>query len=546
MRVRWIAMCVGLALCAPGLSVAQTDWVIDPVEPVLEPGGPADWDAGNFYLRTVVKVDGIYHLFYGGHREGAAFLEELDVGHATSTDGIVWQKDPANPVFTRGADGEWDDLSILHSAIIHDGSGFRMWYEGLGQTSDESSVGYATSPDGSVWTKHPGNPIIEPGTPGSFDAAGVGPESVIMRDGLYQMWYVASPTEATRVQDWTIGYAESADGLSWSRHSAPVLEPASAWESSWLGDPSVRFDGARYEMWYTGSTHALGYAVSFDGVEWTRSFRNPVVAASSENPSVLFDDDAGMYVLWYRDHDETVFRRAVSDCCSTVYSSVIPAAAYAAGAEGSFYETTLELNNAGLLDAEYLFTWLPRGETNTEAAESERFTLAAGKDVRYQNVLADVFGLEPDSFGALLIEASSPDLLAMARIANTPLEKVAGTFGQFITAVTLDDFTGLGERRRLLFGTEHADMRFNVGCVNAAPAAAGVDLELFAADGTLLGTERLILMPWSNDQLNRIFDAYHPVTGYVDFWAASSGNIYCYGSLLDNVTSDPMTVPPLE
>lgn len=548
MRVGRIMVLLGLVFCIPCPAGAQTEWVDDPAEPVLEAGGPGDWDAGNFYLGTVVKVDGIYHLFYGGHRGGAAFLEEIDMGHATSTDGIVWEKDPANPVFTRGADGEWDDLSILHGAVIHDGSGFRMWYEGLGQTSDESSVGYATSPDGSVWTKHPDNPIMAPGPPNTFDAAGVGPESVIMRGGLYQMWYVASPTKATRVQDWTIGYAESADGLSWTRHSVPVLEPASGWESTWLTDPSVRFDGARYEMWYSGATSsrvALGYAVSFDGVEWTRSLSNPVVAANSENPSVLFDDDAGVYVLWYRDHDEAVFRRAVSDCCSTVYGSVIPAAAYAAGAEGSFYETTLELNNAGMDAAEYVFSWLPRGEDNTEPLRSEHFTLAAGMGVRYPNVLADIFDLEPDAFGALVIEASSPDLLAMARIANTPQEKVAGTFGQSIPAITLDDFTGVGERRRLVFGTENADMRYNVGCVNADSTAVVIRFELFAADGTLLGTEQLTLSPWSNDQINRIFDAYQPVTGYVDFWSLTpSGKSYCYGSVLDNVTSDPMTVPP--
>jgi hypothetical protein len=189
---------------------------------------------------------------------------------------------------------------------------------------------------------------------------------------------------------------------------------------------------------------------------------------------------------------------------------------------------------------------MPRGEDNSEPMESELFTLAAGMSVRYSNVPADLFDLEPDSFGALLIRSSSPDLLGMARIANTPQEKVAGTFGQSIPAVGLDDLTGIHERRRLVFGTEHEDMRTNVGCVNIDTAPAAVDFELFAADGTLLGTESLLLMPWSNDQINRIFEPYQPVTGYVQFWSrAAQGKIYCYGSVLDNVTSDPMTVPPM-
>jgi len=541
-------MIVGLALCIPGFAGAQTEWVDEPDELLLGPGGADDWDAGAFYPTAVIEVDGTYHLYYTGHREGAGWLEEIDIGHATSTDGIVWEKDPANPVLTRGADGEWDDLSLMATTVIHDGSGYRMWYQAEGQTTEGFWVGYATSPDGSVWTKHPDNPIMAPGPPGTFDAGGVGPQSVVVQDGLHRMWYIASPI-SPRTLGSTIGYAESDDGLSWTRRPAPVLEPTSGWESHWVRSSSVRFDGAGYQMWYTGASStrvAIGYAVSSDGIEWTRYLLNPVVAAGSEHAYVLFDADSGTYEMWYRDHGEAMIRRAVSDCCSTIYGLVIPAAAYAAGAEGAFYETALELNNAGSIDAEFFLKWMPRGEDNREPMESEHFTLTAGKSVRYSNVLADVFGLEPDCFGALMIEASSPDLLAIARVANTPQEKVAGTFGQAIPALKSEDFTGMGERRRLLFGTEHADMRYNVGCVNAGSAVAGVDFELFAADGTPLGTERLLLMPWSNDQLNRIFDAYRPVTGYVDFWSANvSGNIYCYGSVLDNVTSDPMTVPPL-
>jgi len=551
MRTRRIMAWVCVCLIIPVLATAQTEWVIDPIEPVLEPGGSGDWDSSSFYLGSVVKVDGTYHMYYVGHGEDVAgWLDELNVGHATSTDGVVWEKDPANPVLTYGAAGEWDDLSIMHEAVIHDGSGFVMWYEGLSQTSEASSVGYATSPDGSVWTKHPGNPIMAPGPPGTFDAAGVGPMSVIVQDGLHRMWYTASPTKATQVRDWTIGYAESADGLSWTRYPAPVLEPTSGWESSWVDHPSVRFDGARYEMWYTGSNGsrvALGYAVSSDGIGWERAnMVNPVVGSNSENQYVLFDIDTGVYEMWYRDLDEAVFRRAVSECCSNIYGSFIPAAAYASGAEGSFYETDLDLSSTDAIDVEYRFTWLPRGVSNTDPVRSEFFTLGPGQSVRYSNVLAEVFDLEPDSFGALMIEASSPDLLAMARIANLSQEPDAGSFGQAIQAVGIGEFTGIGETRRLLFGTENADIRFNVGCVNASPTAAGVDLDLFAADGTLLGTERLILMPWSNDQLNRIFDSYHPVSGYVDFWSAvATGKVYCYGSLLDNVTSDPTTIPPM-
>jgi hypothetical protein len=225
---------------------------------------------------------------------------------------------------------------------------------------------------------------------------------------------------------------------------------------------------------------------------------------------------------------------------------VVPAAAYAAGAEGSFYETDLDLSNAGVNDAEVRFLWLPRGESNGDPMTSEPVMVGAGQSVRYSNVLAEVFDLEPDAFGALRIDATSDDLRAVARIANTPQEPDAGSFGQAMTAIRPGDCTGRNERRRLLFGTENDDMRFNVGCVNASDMATRVSFELYGSDGTMLGAESMILLPWSNNQLDRIFDVYKPVTGHVEYLAdMGGGKVYCYGSLLDNVTSDPTTIPPM-
>jgi predicted GH43/DUF377 family glycosyl hydrolase len=543
------------AMLAPGISVAQTEWVDDPGEPVLGPAEPGAWDDGARYPMAVIQIDGTFHLYYNGQRSGSGQLDATDVGHATSTDGVAWEIDPANPVLTRGSAGEWDDHALWGVAIIHDDSGFRMWYSGVDMDSGVGRVGTATSSDGSTWTKHTGNPIMDVGPTGSFDDELVLPGTVILEGELYRMWYMSSRALADpNDYDWRIGYAESGDGLTWHRLPEPVLDTGPGWENWLVYAPSVLYDGSEYHMWYTGHNGfniAIGYAVSDDGVEWTKYWRNPVVeigggSVGTDNARVIFDELTGVYTMWYHDLDADTLLRATSTCCSTIFPAVIPAVAYAAGAEGSFYETDIDVSNAGTTDADYRFSWMPRGETNSDAIESELFTLGAGMSVRYTNVLAEVFDLEPDAFGALAIDASSRNLLAMARIANTPQEEVAGTFGQSMPAVAIGDFIPRGERRRLLFGTEHADMRTNVGCFNASDAATRVNFELFAADGTLLGTESVVLMPWSNEQLNRIFDPYHPVTGCVDFWTdIAATQIYCYGSVLDNVTSDPTTIPPL-
>jgi hypothetical protein len=196
---------------------------------------------------------------------------------------------------------------------------------------------------------------------------------------------------------------------------------------------------------------------------------------------------------------------------------------------------------------EYQLVWLPRGEPNgLPGGNPVYFTLGAGMSVRYTNVLSEVFELEPDALGALAIVSSSPDLLAMSRTYNLPGDGESGSYGQSMPPVGQEELIWQGERRRILFATEDADMRTNIGCQNATGEVVPVKLELFDMEGTSLATETLVLLPWGNDQVNRIFEDFAPITGYVEVSTLREGGaFYCYGSVLDNITSDPTTIPPM-
>ena len=554
MNATRVLMAGALLACLTGMATAQTEWVVDPADPVLEPGPPGSWDGGGRAPTSVIKVDGFYHMYFRGWSGDSQWDWPGVIGHATSADGVIWEIDPANPVLKRGAEGEWDAASLWGTAVIHDGSEFRMWYSGTADSSDALWFGgYATSPDGSTWTKYPGNPIIDVGSPGSFDEKGVCPQTVILEGELYRMWYLAGaesifPFPAGPL----VGYAESDDGLSWRKHPEPVLEPGRGDVNGWYLALSVVSDEANYHMVYSGFgvgwREFIGYAFSADGIHWTRYSRSRVIRilAGLSSPRVVYDQDAGVFQMWYlrsRDMTSSVYR-ATSECCSTAYSWFIPAAARGAGAGDAFFETAVDISNAGGTTAEFRIAWLPRGEDNKEWRWSEFDTLDPGASHRYNNVLAEVFDLEPDAYGSLVIEASSEDLLAMSRIFNNR-DKAAGSYGQAMPALRLKDFTGIDERRRILFGTENAEMRFNVGCQSAYEFDLRIHLGLFDAAGTLLKTATMTLKPWSNRQLDRIFDDFRPVTGYVDVWIDDWGLFYCYGSMLDNTTSDPTTIPPM-
>ena len=538
-------MLLAIVVCSAGIAMGQTEWVEYPDNPVIEPGESGSWNAGGNWGTAAIFDGSMYHLWFTGHEQNGYWS---GVGHATSTDGVEWTMDPGNPVIAAGESGEWDDSYVLSGAVIHDGTQFHMWYSGSGGA--EESLGYATSPDGSMWTKHDGNPVMDAGASGTWDDTWLGPSSVIADGENLRMWYWGSNGSGG-----SIGYAESPDGIHWTKLPEPVLEPQTipggAWDAEIVYTPLVIFNPnpPMYQMWYGGNdtdTPFVGYAFSSDGIEWTRHRDNPVIEAG--HPVVLFD--GSNYHMWYAYYDG-VWRisYATSDCCAGVaglnHLLTFPAAAVASGAEGAFYQTDVDLNNASDQAVEYEFMWLPRGETNSAPSTSEPFGLGAGMSVRYANVLSEVFGLEPNSLGALSILSSSPDLLAMSRTYNSPEGEEAGTFGQAISAVAPGDFIQTGERRRILFASEHDDLRFNVGCQNGGDGSMVVNLELFDAEGTSLEQTMMILRAWGNDQLNRVFQDYQPVNGYVDVWTTQANkSFYCYGSVLDNVTSDPTTVLP--
>jgi predicted GH43/DUF377 family glycosyl hydrolase len=529
--------------------MGQTEWTEYPDNPVVETDDFGPWAPGGGSVSAVVFDGATYHMWFTGETETSF----AGIGHATSTDGLDWVMDQANPVINMGTEGAWDDEYILSGAVIHDGSAFHMWYTGSG--GDGEHVGYATSPDGTAWTKYTGNPVMEHGSPGSWDDRWIGITAAMPDGDGFKAWFVGSQGPAG---DASIGYATSPDGIDWTKRPDPVLEPGThpaSWEAD-LFNPTVVFDGSTYHMWYAGDypnvATKVGYAYSVDGIEWTKHGGNPVLEYPNENiitASVLAGDTG--WRMWYAHFGVNPWRisYATSDCCEGEAAldtwRFIPAAAVADGAQGAFFQTDVDVSNADDVAVEYQFAWLPRGENNSEPTTSETFTLGSGMSVRYRNVLTEVFGLEPNSLGALLITSSSPDLLAMSRTYNLPSAKQTGTYGQAIPAVPSGEFIRHGERRRILFGSQGADYRTNIGCINGADMLAAVEIEFFNAEGVSLKTERLRLDPWSNDQLNAPFSDYAPVNGYVDVWTVMpNGSFYCYGSVLDNVTSDPTTILP--
>jgi predicted GH43/DUF377 family glycosyl hydrolase len=231
-----------------------------------------------------------------------------------------WVIDPNNPVFPRGASGEWDDELVAGPFVLFDGTVYHMWYAGYDGTS--TRIGYAYSSNGiNNWTRYP-NPVLDSGPSGSWDELTVFQPCVLFDGTTYHMWFGGHNGKVRR-----IGYATSPDGITWTKYddptttappyaeSDPVLDiglPGS-WENDWVDSPNVLFIDGVFHMWYSGNDDTnndrytrSGHATSTDGIVWVKDSLNPVLNVGSAGswddimcyqPSVLFDGNK--FHMWY-------------------------------------------------------------------------------------------------------------------------------------------------------------------------------------------------------------------------------------------------------
>lgn len=262
---------------------------------------PGAWDGRAVAKAAVVRDDNIFRMWY----DGTNLLGEVQVGLASSANGTTWNKSAANPVLT-GTPGAWDELAAERAPwIIKEGSIFKMWYE----SGEPRQLGYATSPNGVTWAKHPANPVLQPG-PDGFDSIFVG-HGAVLHEGIYKLWYHAQGNEGA-----IIAYATSPDGINWTKQG-PVLYPEGGnWDEGAVWGPSVlRYNGL-YWMWYAGAgpqtSPAVGLATSFDGVTWTRVGTAPVISEATAigDPHVLLH--GSILKMWYQDFEAGVIKYAES------------------------------------------------------------------------------------------------------------------------------------------------------------------------------------------------------------------------------------------
>jgi len=287
-----------------GKVVLDTDvlhWTKYPGNPVLT-ANPGKFDDRGPRCNFVIYEDGLFKMWYGGY-DGTYF----QMGYATSSDGINWtRQNNGNPVLRVGPDGAWDDTWITQLYALKEGNTYRMYYSG--NDGAIGRIGFATSTDGLNWTKYHSNPVFEADDSG-FDSVHVGVDTLLKEGNEYKMWYYGN-AGSSYVN--AVGYATSADGISWSRRPDPVLGKGEydKFDSGGSENAYVMKYNGRYLMIYTGSqdsTQSIGAADSPDGITWTRlNDGDPVLSHGAGNEwdnGALYEHSVlkvkNRWYLWY-------------------------------------------------------------------------------------------------------------------------------------------------------------------------------------------------------------------------------------------------------
>ena len=167
------------------------DWDRALLEPVLSEED--DWEGDGVSSPSVVHVGDTYHMWYNA----GAGIDNWQIGHAVSEDGIRWERSAANPVV---------GPRVYSPTVIFDEatSLFEMWYSVVASVCPEAQrteVRYATSLDGDVWLTHP-----EPASILNESLQFERP-SVVWSGERYEIWYGRFLRDCPDWVEINVGYA---------------------------------------------------------------------------------------------------------------------------------------------------------------------------------------------------------------------------------------------------------------------------------------------------------------------------------------------------
>jgi hypothetical protein len=243
--------------------------------PVMELGELGAFDDSGVMPSWVVTVGATKYLYYTGWTARVSVPYHNAIGLAVSHDGgRTFERAWAGPVF--GPTHDEPHFTGTACVLVENGV-FRNWYlscVGWARVGDKVEprydLKYAESRDGVVWQRG-ARVAIGLASPAE---GGLVRASVLKRNGGYSMWYSRRGTSdyrTDRAQSYRMGYAESPDGVTWTRldEQAGLDVSDAGWDAEMVAYPHVLEHTGGLRMFYNGN----GFGRS--GFGWARAAVRP-------------------------------------------------------------------------------------------------------------------------------------------------------------------------------------------------------------------------------------------------------------------------------
>jgi predicted GH43/DUF377 family glycosyl hydrolase len=252
------------------------------------PNGDIPWAQHYAMLPTVEIIHSdvlrVYYATLDKDRYGR--IGYIDVNAANPKEILAVSKEP---ILDLGEIGSFDDSGVNPSCILTINQKKYLYYIGWQRCSRVPYMlfaGLATSDDGIHFHKYSRVPILDRTEEEPFIRSAT---SILYEDQIYKAWYVSAikwiEVKGTLYPTYIIRYAWSKDGLKWSSNG-PICIDFEADHEFGFGRPWVIKDGSTYKMWYSIRSkinpYAIGYAESKDGINWSRKDKEVGIERSKD------------------------------------------------------------------------------------------------------------------------------------------------------------------------------------------------------------------------------------------------------------------------